>query len=144
MKAAARLAYGDPTVEDALPRCPACVGNSEYRRASGCDEPARGVVFAMTCPKCSGYDEHCACRETGGMVLMHRCPASMVTADVAELAGAASLVEAGILPGPGSLRDQAATFVDAFRLYTSERSRIHDEERALRKQREKHPSRRNR
>lgn len=122
-----QLAYGE-----GVPDCTRCKKSAELRAEYGCDAPARSPVFYVSCSACwgSGCPE---CKD--GSFPLYRCPGRLVEGrrDVQRVFWHLQQEE---LPSAGGLADQAATFIEARRIYQHERGVI-DRERAEKEERER-------
>lgn len=144
MRALVHLAYGEK-----IPDCTKCRGEPRLRPGYGCDEPAYAAcnchgqnaacgycagtgkaplsVLAVTCSACGGLGcERCK----DGARDLRRCPGKLVETThggrQVETAFwyAAQFAERSVLPAPGGLSEQSATWVQALRVYEHERGAI--------------------
>lgn len=88
------------------------------------------MVFGITCPRCDGRrGGDCELCEGKGDQWMFRCPASLLSADVRGLLLAYGAFQNGILPDPGGLYDQSASFVHSISLLAAEKGELDEMER---------------
>lgn len=66
----------------------------------------------------------CAVCKGSGVENLYRCVGSYLTPDVIEVANLAGLYEAGSMPDPGGIYEQAAPYIDLVRLFEGERSKV--------------------
>lgn len=92
----------------------------------GCEEPAPAPVLRITCPECGGVG--CASCLAGRLEIF-RCPGATVPALYWELCRDLSLLEGGILPGPGGWLDQPQSWIEALDLLAGERAEAEEERR---------------
>lgn len=102
------------------PTCTLC-HDPDNRRTWGCDEPAAEAVTRITpCYACQGMRDDCdECRGTNE-VDVFECPNRLVHREHQDAVLAIVQMEHGILPAPGGLYDQSATFVEAVPLLMRE------------------------
>lgn len=110
-----------------VPDCSRCGGaDPEIRRNWGCDEPAVSPVWDIEC-SCDGAGcEEC---DGEGRRAMYRCPGSMLreaeqstVRAIGKAMRAYGFLDAhGILPAPGSLSEQSASFLEFVGLVGRER-----------------------
>jgi hypothetical protein len=87
-------------------------------------------VLRITCPRCDGARLDCSLCLGVGFKLVHRCPNSHATEEVADAFAAYHLLESGVLPSAGAWSDQTEHFVRAVAVINSERSIIEGERQA--------------
>lgn len=102
-----------------------------YRKKWGCDEDQSeedwneaGGLAIEPCIFCEGRDPDCPDCAGENLIVIKRCPWSMITAAHRELVQLSMLVEFGHLPGPGGWLNQPAVFVAAWNVIQSEKARI--------------------
>lgn len=102
------------------PSCTQC-HDPDKRKQWGCDEPAAEAVMQISpCFVCHGDRDDCAeCRGTNEIPIF-TCPNRLVRRVHQDAVLAVVQMESGVLPAPGGLYDQAATFVDALPLLMRE------------------------
>ncbi len=115
-------------IESRMPDCTKCrrPGFEEARVTWGCDRPAQDAVFSATCAYCAGAGCE-ECEQTGNK-LHKQCPSAVIAQDSAISLDVRTLLEAyrqhdahGILPAPGALLDQSASYVAAVGIIDEER-----------------------
>lgn len=121
-----QLAYGEK-----VPDCTRCEKSAELRADYGCDGPARVPVLYVSCSTCWGHG--CAECDDGSFAL-YRCPGKLVEGR-SDVSRAFWYLQQEELPAAGGLADQAATYIEARRIYQHERGVI-DRERAEKEARE--------
>jgi hypothetical protein len=80
------------------------------------------------CHRCRGSDPECPLCKGTNIWQIFRCPLSMLTPDIQRMLGAYRWYQNGILPDPGAMLDQAATFVEAVIVIENELGEIQAEE----------------
>lgn len=130
---------------ESLPACPEQCGGPQampgrltdqqrrHRERHGCDRDipdGERCWYAIRCPGCEGLG--CPRCEPGGhkgALVMRRCPASHMTADIAEAINALTWLEKGVLPEGVSLGDQAISFVEFRKVFEAEKNDVLAEQR---------------
>lgn len=132
---AAILAYAPKELPQTCARCK-IPEEADTRKAWGCDAEQPDPVQWIGCVECDGHDQDCAHCFGSGQTALYRCPWATVQANpnLFECVRYANLVETGILPSGGGLRDQAAVFVDGMTRVLKDKAKIEEELRRRQKQ----------
>lgn len=98
----------------AMPQtCAICKTDEHVRERWGCDVETPEPQFFIPCPRCLGQDGACERCCGSGREAVRRCPFTCLDPVAVDVVSAVSMLEQGILPGPGAWCQQAAVFVEA-------------------------------
>lgn len=132
---AAILAYAPKELPQTCQRCRSD-DEPDLRKQWGCDAPQSDPVQWIGCGECDGHDTSCRHCNGTGLLALHRCPWAMMdeSPQCFEVVQYANLIEAGILPVAGGLREQSAVFVDGLKHVLRNKAQIEKELRERQKQ----------